>query len=1094
MTSLISALRTRRHEAITALAAVVTVAGLAAIPAMASAAAAHHSLAADAARPGAGRTESSRAGLALLAQRARVRLHEHVPQAGSITGTVLGAYGLPLAGACVSAVGRSGSGTASVAPSGAFTIPGLAAGSYKLQYRNCRAPGSYRAIWSGAAGWQRTAARVQVGAGEVRHVPVMMMPPLNLAAAHHSGAATWHRFLANARGRGLGAAAAAKTGRISGVVTGKGKKLRGVCIVVFPVNGGQGYGATTRRNGSYVVGHVPAGRYQVTFASDLCFSNQNWLEQIYRGHNTPFGFGGNAVKVTRGKTTKDINGKLLLGGQISGTVTTRSGRKLRGICVSAEGTVRGGFVGLEVQTSRNGSYAMHALFPGKYAVDFSTGCGNNGNYAPVAVKKAIKITYGTRVVTRRIVLLPGGVFTGTVRLASRSGIPLGGICVEAANSDGSSDVTAATNAAGRYRLRSLGTGTYQVQFSPGCNNNGNYVPTSRYAHATEGKVTAGLNAVMVPGAEISGTVTDTHGHQLSGICVQVNGPSSGNSPGATFSDGSYFVNELPAGTYQIGFSTGCGSSGDYAPYWYDNQSDQSLATPIKLTRGAALTINAQLQPGAEISGTVTDAGGRKLDGICVTAATPTDAQLFGSFEQLAPTFHGTYHIAGLAPGQYMVEFNVCGDQRYAAQWYPDAPSSGAAEIISVPVGETTGINAVLPRVGSITGVVRGPSGKPLANICVIGVSTRGAGVVFIGGGIGPTTNSRGAYRISGLAPGRYDVEFIPCSVNSRYPDQWYRGRYSQSSATPVTVRPAATTSGIDATMTLGGTISGRVVSSAGKPLKNICVFAYDSSFSQFGSGTTGKSGRYTMVGVATGSYSIEFSPCNYGVNLVAALARAKVKAPHATRGVNARLSPGGSASGVITAAGSATPVLDACAEFDSANPNNPGGIGFTGPTGKYLVTGLAPGNYQVFFGDPQCGFNPPNLAPQWYNGQPTQATATEVTITVGHTTPGISAALQSDGAITGTVHGPASKVLSGVCVTAMPLAAGSLPIVAISKSGSFSLADLLPGRYKVEFSAACGTTGYRTQWWKDASSRHAAKAIRVSAAHVVTRIDATMAR
>ena len=93
MTSLISALRTRRHEAITALAAVVTVAGLAAIPAMASAAAARHSLAADAARPGAGRTESARAGLALLAQRARVRLHEHVPQAGSITGTVLGAYG-----------------------------------------------------------------------------------------------------------------------------------------------------------------------------------------------------------------------------------------------------------------------------------------------------------------------------------------------------------------------------------------------------------------------------------------------------------------------------------------------------------------------------------------------------------------------------------------------------------------------------------------------------------------------------------------------------------------------------------------------------------------------------------------------------------------------------------------------------------------------------------------------------------------------------------------------------------------------------------------------------------------------------------------
>ena len=112
---------------------------------------------------------------------------------------------------------------------------------------------------------------------------------------------------------------------------------------------------------------------------------------------------------------------------------------------------------------------------------------------------------------------------------------------------------------------------------------------------------------------------------------------------------------------------------------------------------------------------------------------------------------------------------------------------------------------------------------------------------------------------------------------------------------------------------------------------------------------------------------------------------------------------------------------------------------------------------------------------------------------VGHTTPGINAALQTDGTITGTVHGPSSKALSGVCVTAMPLAAGSLPIVAISKQGGFSLAGLLPGRYKAEFSSGCGVTGYVTQWWKDVSSRQAETVINVPAAHVVTGIDATMA-
>jgi hypothetical protein len=193
-------------------------------------------------------------------------------------------------------------------------------------------------------------------------------------------------------------------------------------------------------------------------------------------------------------------------------------------------------------------------------------------------------------------------------------------------------------------------------------------------------------------------------------------------------------------------------------------------------------------------------------------------------------------------------------------------------------------------------------------------------------------------------------------------------------------------------------------------------------------------------------------------------------------------------------AGSGTPVAEACAEFISANPNSPGGIGFTGPTGRYMATGIAPGSYQVYFGDPSCTLNPPDLAPQWYNDQPTQATATRVPITVGHTTPGIDAALQADGSITGAVDGPSSKALSGVCVTAMPLVAGSMPIMAISKSGSFSLAGLLPGRYKVEFSSGCGATGYLTQWWKDVSSRQAATVINVSAAHSVTGIDATMAR
>jgi hypothetical protein len=126
MASLISRARARKHEAITALAAVATFAGLAATPATTSAAA-RHSSAANATRPAVGRTGAVRAELALLEQRAR--LDGRVPHASSITGTVLGAHGLPVAGACVTAVGSTGRVTTSATRSGAFTIGGLAAGS-----------------------------------------------------------------------------------------------------------------------------------------------------------------------------------------------------------------------------------------------------------------------------------------------------------------------------------------------------------------------------------------------------------------------------------------------------------------------------------------------------------------------------------------------------------------------------------------------------------------------------------------------------------------------------------------------------------------------------------------------------------------------------------------------------------------------------------------------------------------------------------------------------------------------------------------------------------------------------------------------------
>ncbi len=1036
----------------------------------------------------------------MLRERAKLAAHAQPAPRGAITGRIVGSYGQPIAGACVTAIGSAGTVLAAAAPDGTFRLAGLASGSYVLEYRDCGAAGRYLTSWSGGAGSRQSAAHIQVTAGQARHVPVMMLRPASPTALQ-SNRASWQRMLAAAAGRGLSAAAAAKTGRIKGVVTGNGKPLRGMCVIAFPTNGGQGYGATTNKDGAYTIEHVKPGRYDVTFAGPFCPTSANWLMQTYRNDNNPFGLGATPVKVTSGKTRSGIDGHLRLGGEISGTVTSASGHKLAGICVNVTGQVADGIVGFQTQTGRNGSYHLHALYPGKWSVQFSIGCGSRGNYAP-ASHRAIRIRYGQDVSGIDAALGTGGTISGTVTLTTSSGAPLSGICVFASNNSGSVNEFAATNAAGHYQVIGLGTGTYQLQFSPGCNNNGNYTTVFTSAHATAGKATTGADAVLQVGGVISGTVTDSHGKPVAGACIELDGSGAdtANSPGSTGKDGSYVINQLPAGTYEVGFFGGCGTSGSYAPNWYDNQGSQSQATPINLAVAGTFTANAQLQPGATISGKVTNAAGHGLSGLCVGVATESEAQIGPVFQAEAATHDGTYSIPNLAPGQYLVNFGCGGSLAYASQWFGVAPGAGSPELVSAGPGRTGGIDGVLRPAGTISGVVTNSSGHPLAGICVATTKIGQPASVVISSLSGlneALTDSHGAYRDAGLAAGSYLVQFSPCAGAFKYAEQWYRDKAAVGSATIVKVRAGKTTHGINGRLVAGGSISGRVVNVSAKPVRNVCILATDVTADFIALAITGKAGTYALPGLGTGSYVLEVTPCA-NQNLVTVLTHARVTQPHATRGVDVTLHPGGTVAGVVTATSSSGPAVPGtCVEVISSNPANVGSFGITGADGSYQANGLATGSYQVYFGDPQCFLGlPPGLAPQWYDGQPTQATATSITVTAGQTTPSIDAALQPDGAITGTVSAaPSDTPLSGACVAAVPQPGdGSPRIVAVSGPGGYTLADLPPGRYKVEFSSGCGATGYASQWWKAAASQAAATVVTIGFGQDVSGISATLKR
>jgi hypothetical protein len=193
------------------------------------------------------------------------------------------------------------------------------------------------------------------------------------------------------------------------------------------------------------------------------------------------------------------------------------------------------------------------------------------------------------------------------------------------------------------------------------------------------------------------------------------------------------------------------------------------------------------------------------------------------------------------------------------------------------------------------------------------------------------------------------------------------------------------------------------------------------------------------------------------------------------------------------------PQIGTCVELWPLSPTGTFSYAETGIDGTYTAGGLAAGKYQVYFNDPTCFFGETSLASQWYQSQPTMASADTITVTTGGKTTGIDAALQPFGSITGTVKGPWQVPVSGECVTAVPIGkdfAGFFPpeVAITTTSGSYSLLNVQPGRYKVKFSSGCGLAKFATQWWKNASSRGTATVITVGSAAAVTGIDAALKR
>jgi hypothetical protein len=922
---------------------------------------------------------------------------------------------------------------------------------------------------------------------------------------------------------------AAPGGGISGNVTVPSGSAGDVCVYASPMNGGTGggtrvVGGPSPTSGTYAITGLGAGSYRVQFSGSC--GGANYVLQYWQ--NTTDYNAATAVTVTDNVTTTGINATLVAGGTISGSVTVPSG-SASDVCVSASSSSGGSGGGASVVNSAVttvGSYQVSGLAPGSYRVSFYS-CSSNvlvtqywQHTTSYPSATLVAVTAGATVTGIDATMSAGGSISGTVTVPSGSAA---NVCVYAQGAGGSVRVSAgATPTSGTYLLQGIAAGSYRVQFyacTTGVNLMTQYWQnTTDYDAATlvsvvDGTTTSGINATMAVGGSISGTVTVPSG-SASDVCASASSDTtSGGYSGVTSSSpvttGTYSISGLPSGSFRVSFGP-CNAATNLVRQYWHNTTSYSAATLVPVGAGGIVTgIDATMQAGASISGAVTVPTGSASD-VCVNAQS-ADGSGNTQVVNGSVATSGSYTVTGLAPGTYVIAFHPCSYQtNLVPQYWQHTTRYEAATPVTVASGASvSGISAAMEAGGTVTGTVTVAAGTA-SDVCVTTFGPLGFAWSNVTASARPTV---GTYALTGLPTGSTNVSFFPCTYDINIVPQYWRGSSSSVLTSAVAVVGGQTTSGIDASMIRGGTISGTVTVPSGSA-GDVCVSAEDSdwhvSYGSVTAGNTATSGSYSLTGLPTSSYAVRFEPCyGSGGNLVTKWWPAATDYPSATlvhvqagsgvSNVNMDMVGGGSISGTVTVpSGTVTDVCmaaqggpaDAVTSYSSTAAN---------PTSSYILTGLPDGSYSVEFYS--CSATP--LASQFWHNAPDRASASFVAVTAGATATGIDATMasaasgasSSPGVITGTVTVPSGSA-GDVCVAASATGGGGFSNVVAGSpvtTGTYAITGLPAGSYVVTFSPCLRGVDLTTRYSGNTDVAAQAVSVTVTAGGTASGVDAVLA-
>lgn len=418
-------------------------------------------------------------------------------------------------------------------------------------------------------------------------------------------------------------------------------------------------------------------------------------------------------------------------------------------------------------------------------------------------------------------LVPGGRLTSTIT-DSVTGDPIAGVCVSlrevlvywTISSLGCSD------GAGHWASPGLPVAFYNVTFTMPAQSP--YSSTSRRLVPVPSGTTP-LNLAFAPGGRVSGTVTaDDTGLPLAGVTVDLVALDGLTDVATATTDvnGHYVTTGVPDGDWLVRFTP---ADPFYAGLFFANGG----MDPVSIVGHADVpNVDQSLTRYPAITGTVTDDLGAPIAGVC--------AEYYGEGDDCLDFTDGAGHYS--IPAYYEGPIDLA--------FYEQHHGLVQATVEAGPDGGT--MNVVMNRLHAITGhVTAAVGGAPVA-----GGYVQATGVADEFGGYANVAPD-GSYSME-VAVGDFVLKYTGPG-DSSLADEYYDGASSADTATVVhAVGPGATSSNVDFTLDVGGTLSGTVTDTAGDPLAGATVST------GYRSATTALDGTYTIHGLQTGDVRVEF--------------------------------------------------------------------------------------------------------------------------------------------------------------------------------------------------------------------------------------------